>query len=267
MSLDDIQKRYDERPKGTGGWQTYPTLRLDNGDQAFVRFLGTGLQGDELISSASFHRVQRISKRTNQPYAANVYCTRSVEVESNCEFCAGIHGAEAQKTRMVIGAWLWVSHIVRSQQNKEAVSDASKAYPVEELGGRKVFVERINGPVVWERGPGKDSEFISKLMLMRNLLGQLNKCDIIVARQGSGMNDTYYNMTPIQETANKPLTPEQSAIIPELPAIQDVFSGAKEWPPKPENEQMTPEQLNSLVASGASSTSPTISEEERKTIF
>lgn len=252
--LDDAKKRAEEMPQG-GGFNTYPELRLEENEIAYVRFCGTGASDDLLTESALFHQVQRVSKKSGNPYQQSTYCARSFDdkeagEKSECEYCDGIHGMDAAKVRLQIGMWLWVTSIIRSKP-RDLVKNPGPMYEQEmDSMNRPFFVERLNAPLVWTRGPGQKSEFLDRLTLMRDLGDGLNNCVYTITRRGSGRDDTKYNLDPVKDTKGKAWEPEVLEVIKGLPSIRELFSGAETYPRtmqnNPDNEMITAESLQTL---------------------
>lgn len=274
--LDDAQARADSMPS-SGGFDTYPVLQLKDGDIAYCRFIGDGGSTDKFTDSGYFHQISLISKKTNQPYQRMVFCARSKDEPdsppSSCEYHEGVHGAEAAKVRLQLGLWLWVTGVVRKNQNKDALKDASKAYPTMKMAnGLEVFYEKIEGPVVYKRGPGKGSEFMTALKLIRDLQGGLNKSDFNIQRRGAGMEDTTYSHSPVAGTTDKQYTDQQKAVIAELPSIMELFSGAETWPRTMNNgggmnEMIDPATLTSLAPTVTATIVPPTGEAQEELPF
>jgi hypothetical protein len=258
--LDSAKERAAAMPSSGGGFDTYPTLSLKDRDVAYVRFIGDGGGDDKYTDSGYFHREQKVSQRTNNPYTQTIFCARSFDTPDGdvtpCEWCEGKHGQDAAKVVLQIGLWIWCGTILRNKQREQKEILAGKAaFPTKtDKEGRVFFVDEINGPLVYQRGPGKNQSFLDQLKLMRDMAGGLNTMGFTIVRTGSGRDDTNYTHNPIVESKGKEWTEEQKEIIAQLPSIAEIFSGRETWPRTMSaggaaNEMITPESLQTLQPS------------------
>lgn len=237
--LGDVQERAESMPSGAD-WNKYPTIRLEDGDRAIIRMIGTGQDGDIFTDSGTFHAEPRLSQRTGNAYQVLRYCPRNIDQQLECDFCSGSHGPDAAKVRLIIGIWAWVWGTVKAKPPRGFGQDSRITnWPMKQMAdGSSVMWEEIDGPMVYRRGPGKGNEFITQLRMILNLTGGLNRGQFQLIRKGSTRDDTKYMLEPVPGTADMEWTGEQEVQIKQLPSIAELFADKETWPRSSQDNAM-----------------------------
>jgi hypothetical protein len=220
-------KREEELANAPGGF--LPELRLQANERAHVRFLGTGTEEDDEYGKANLfgigkvHQIMQISKKGSK-YNIDKYCT--MEDNGECEWCDQVGETEnVSKAVNRIAGWIWVQDIWHEHANpKRPDEEDGEPWVVAKTKvGKTFYVENVERILLFRKGYGGKGYLLNFLMTHLEHYGTLADREYEIQRQGKGMLDTSYSITPIGEASE--LDPDVATLASELPGIEFVLQG------------------------------------------
>lgn len=189
------------------GFFPWPRLSLKAGDRSRFHFLTNGQ--DPLFDGGRFHQVDM------GDYVRETLCLRSfTEGEEICQLCEDGHDDLANR----FACWVYCHQVVHLGGNPDPEAEPWREA---KLSGRTVFVEDIKSPLLIWMKAGRQHSWYAQFKAMANKFGSLEGRLYELKRVGSGMSDTDYELSVVEE---KPLAKATvKEILEGLTVIEDIF--------------------------------------------
>jgi len=222
MGINDIQKRRDEMPTGSGDSRE---IFLKDGDNAFMIPVGTGDDGDPYLADFEMYNYQVGTGWGN------------VLVDPDVD-ASGV--PDGIKPRAKWGLWGYCLDVLHSDKRKDEWTEMT------DRAGRTVFREKVNDFRFITMGFGQSSVYWNMLVGIY-MNGSLNNNVISFSRTGKGMNDTSYNVI---KTEREDTIPEEKLAEIEAGDVPSVRGFLKERYGNntvlPETASISTEEVESL---------------------
>lgn len=222
---------------GSGGGIKRLFLRQD--DVAEVRFMNDGSE----IYWDRFHTITSDDGKFN-----TIRCIG----EEVCPHCANKNFPGS-----IFFTWVYVRRILHANTQPEYIKTVTA-----NVNGRKVYVQEVNAPRVFECRFGKSNSRWNTLMSLFHKYQTLCDRDYDIKRVGARKEDTDYNFIPGDKTG-----PDEEVVkmLSLLPLIDDVAVGAVSEQPLTENKAAAPagsDERVPMAQAARPSASPLMAAEE-----
>ena len=192
-------------------------LRIASGDIARVRFLTDANE----VYWAYFHSVKSMT-RLGKTYSRWVYCDKTADPDADCEKCkkVDLESSEVSFPRFRMFFWVFLKNIQHIKKDDKELWKAIKR-----LGksGKTFYEEEVNLPLVLETGPGNQGYIEERIKTWADKYGTLCDRDYEWSRKGEKMEDTVYDLIPmdseefeLSEELKDSLIPLENVARPEL---------------------------------------------------
>ena len=220
-AFDSHQRAVEERRSAGGDFPRADFFKLEDGEQALVRFLE---QGDDL-TYAIVHRI----KVPNLQWPQDMVCLDQNDDGTPCPACqSSDKKIRARSTKGFVNI-IWRGNQAMQQHNDQLrqmnqtqgtnhrLYKLAPTYKRDENGwlekddnGVKTVIGYGDGIWLWKC---TKSVFEELLKMDRMFKGRMTR-EMVVRRQGAGLKDTKYLIEPVDPTVAQPMGPEDQALYP-----------------------------------------------------